>query len=32
MLILFSDAAQKFATYPIHGLMLLAWYFSRRTG
>jgi hypothetical protein len=27
--ILFADAAEMFATSPIHGLMQITWYFSR---
>ncbi len=30
--ILFADAAEMFATSPIHGLMLTAWFLSRQTG
>ncbi len=32
MQILFADAAEMFATSPIHGLLQMTWYFSRRTG
>jgi len=31
-LILFADAAEMFAASPVHGLMLMAWFFYRRTG
>jgi hypothetical protein len=32
MMILFADAAEMFATSPVYGLILLAWFFSRQTG
>jgi len=32
MQILFADAAEMCATSPVHGLMQMTWYFSRRTG
>ena len=30
--ILFAGAAEMFASSPIHGLIQMTWYFSRRTG
>jgi hypothetical protein len=32
MQILFADAAEMFATYPVYGLMQMTWFFSRQTG
>jgi len=31
-LILFADAAEMSAAYPVHGLMQMAWCFSRQAG
>jgi len=32
LLILFADAAEMFATSPVYGLILWAWFLSRQTG